>query len=147
LLRSGFRRDSRQTATPQALLPQALLLTVFARVCLWLLPFKTVRGVLLDVADHGSRCDHRADQIVRVVETASRCVPRATCLTQALAMEVLLRRSGIDCSLWIGVTEDAENPSVAHAWIESDGTVLCGNEQRDRFVPLVRFQGRSTYQP
>ena len=60
------------------------------------------------------------------VRRVSRYVPAASCLTQALATQVLLGRRGQVSSLRIGVTRSAEGELKAHAWLESNGEIIIG---------------------
>ena len=55
---------------------------------------------------------------------ASCYVPRATCLVQALAAQVLLSWQGLDSHLRIGVALSADKEFEAHAWVECDGIAL-----------------------
>lgn len=49
-----------------------------------------------------------------------------TCLTQALAAELLLRRRGYRAHTRIGVAKGYKGNLEAHAWVESDGQVVVG---------------------
>ena len=69
------------------------------------------------------------------VEHAARIVPGATCLTQALAAEVMLRRTGGRPDLRFGVARDAGD-FEAHAWLELGGRVLVGDHGIERYSPL-----------
>lgn len=64
------------------------------------------------------------------VRHAARLVPRATCLTQALAAQIMLARRGVPSVLQIGVDRAADSTGSArfeaHAWLEVDGLVLVG---------------------
>ena len=54
-------------------------------------------------------------EIAQAVRAASRMIPGATCLTQALAGRILLSRAGYDSELRIGVCRHAERGFEAHA--------------------------------
>lgn len=95
------------------------------RVALWTLPFRWVRGGV----ESGSslwpfRRRFTERQVIWAVRLASRYVPRATCLTQALTAQMLLNGSGIDSRLQIGVARAAG--FEAHAWVECGGRVVVG---------------------
>jgi hypothetical protein len=70
------------------------------------------------------------------VETTARLIPGATCLTQALAAEVLLRRAGEDPGIRFGVAV-GEGDFEAHAWLELHGRILVGERGVERFTPLA----------
>lgn len=57
------------------------------------------------------------------VRTGGRFIPRATCLTQALALHRLLSRYGYHSSVQIGVRR-VEGSFGAHAWVEHQGAPL-----------------------
>ncbi len=61
------------------------------------------------------------------VRRASRLVPGATCLPQALTTRVMLERHGIPNELLIGVAKTDDGTLEAHAWIEVDDKVIIGN--------------------
>jgi hypothetical protein len=57
-------------------------------------------------------------------------VPGASCLTQALAAQYLLARSGHRSQLRVGVAQDPSGRLLAHAWLVSDGRVVIGGSSR-----------------
>ncbi|HWK65878.1 MAG TPA: lasso peptide biosynthesis B2 protein [Rhizobiaceae bacterium] len=73
------------------------------------------------------------------VRNAARLVPRASCLTQALAGQFILARQGNSSRVRIGVARDDQGRFLAHAWLVSeDRIVLGGAEQNVRgFTPLT----------
>lgn len=71
------------------------------------------------------------------VKTASRRFPKATCLTQALTLKVLLTQAAHPAVLRIGVARGVGCVFEAHAWVEADGNVLIGElPDLERFTPL-----------
>lgn len=70
---------------------------------------------------------------------AARYVPRATCLTQALALQAMLGRAGTPSELRIGVARGKETEVDAHAWLECEGRVVIGDGQLERYVPMPGF--------
>ena len=130
------------SATEWRLLCSALPLVAVIRLALWLLPSRViVRAVRARAGDRGEAdavrppappADARATAqvdaatVTWAVEAASRCVPGATCLTQALAAQLLLRRNGYDARLCLGVARDGDGRFRAHAWLERRGRVLIG---------------------
>ena len=93
------------------------------------------------------------EQLAWDVGVVSRYVPRATCLTQALAGQVLLERYGYPALVHVGVTkEEGKGTFQAHAWLESDGKVVIGANQRShtchsrRWVMGRRYNGILSHQ-
>jgi Transglutaminase-like superfamily len=116
------RRLSRLTPTDVVLLTRALFVLVAFRLALSLLPWHrlvpfTTRPPRFVVSRHG------AGRLEWAVRWASRLVPRTTCLTEALALNHLLRRDGQAGALRIGVANDGGR-FAAHAWVELNGTTL-----------------------
>jgi hypothetical protein len=136
------RRIPRFLAMPASerwLLLRCVAIVAVIRVALWIAPFR----VLLRVVDRGSRpvrgarSADEAAHIAEGVEIAGRLIPDATCLTQALAALLLMRRRGLDAELRLGVRRDGAGSVEAHAWIESAGRVLVGAREARAFSPLT----------
>jgi len=71
------------------------------------------------------------------VMTASRYIPHATCLVQAIAMQALLAHNGYSSQLHIGVAKANRGQLQAHAWVEYDGRVVLGATSAQRYTPLL----------
>ena len=69
------------------------------------------------------------------METTARSIPKASCLTQALAAQVMLERAGEHPELKIGVATD-RGEFEAHAWLELHGRPLVGDHDLDRYARL-----------
>lgn len=117
---------------------QTMFWVIFFRLCLWTLPYKGLKKILR-FEDGGAQENHPADwfvikNVVATVRACSRYVPRATCLTQALAARAMLRSKGQDSRLRIGVGRDEDDNFIAHAWVESGGKVVIGKS-----IDLYRY--------
>lgn len=111
------------------------------RISLWLFPFKWLDkwlGVLSSNETHNKAVDWIViNNIVRSVKVCSRYVPKATCLTQAVATNTLLRRQGQCSQFKIGVAKNQEEKFEAHAWIEVNGKIIIGKMPRhQRFAVM-----------
>ena len=80
------------------------------------------------------------DRLVWAVGAASRYVPRATCLAQALAIQLVLKQSGRQASLHIGVNGAEGDHLDAHAWVVSQGRVLFGGSNPGSYTHLVALE-------
>jgi len=71
-------------------------------------------------------------------------VPRASCLTQALAAAILLARHGYPATLRLGVAKNPDGSLRAHAWIESGGQTMLGGPETGEFahLPPIPFFSR-----
>lgn len=138
----------RNSLSDQWSLAKALALVWLIRLGLWLLPFRVLQEI---VARRTSKATSSSAQrrpqdlmVVRKVASSvrrvSRYVPEASCLTQALATQVLLASQGQISDLRIGVTKGEEGELAAHAWVESEGKIVMGNRSNlSRYAVLSRI--------
>jgi len=125
------------------LLLRAIAPLIAMRAAVWTLNFARVRR-LAEAMSRPVRTDASAarpspDRIAWATATASRVVPRGSnCLVRALATGIVLKRYGYPSELKIGVTKPAAGRFEAHAWLESDGSVVIGDFQLDRYATLAK---------
>jgi hypothetical protein len=143
-LRSAPRHD-------RALLLRAAVALAIARVSIALVPFRRIaqtlglRRVGPTPPNGDVPCPDAARRVGWAVRTAAANVPwQTTCLAQALAGSMLLRRTGIGSTLSVGVAKDSRPPHdvIAHAWLRCGDAVLTGESGQDRFVELASFANR-----
>jgi hypothetical protein len=122
------RRLRRPTLTELALLTLATPVVASIRIALWALPSAVIiRGVKrLSSRESASTNRRQAHEITWAVAAASRLIPRASCLTQAIAGVLLLHWHGYASQLCIGAGRNAAGRFQAHAWLERRGVVLLG---------------------
>ena len=118
----------------QLRLVRAAFLILFIRLGLQLMPFRTLRRLLSKMGrvrqDALPPDEVSIRQVVWAVSAAGRRMPWAsTCLTRALAAQVMLGRLGEPTALSIGVAKDEQDKFKAHAWLESRGEVVIGGEE------------------
>jgi hypothetical protein len=124
----------------RTLLLSACVLVGIVRIFLWLFPSRVCLRFVRRLSD--SRVGPRpagpptVERVTWAVGAASRRIPRATCLTQAVAAQLLLRRFGYASSLCLGVARGSKGEFLAHAWVERDGRVLIGGPQSLGFTRL-----------
>jgi hypothetical protein len=114
------------------------------RILLWLLPFKRVVWLVERTALRSARVapirllEDTSIAMAWAVTTAARYVPRATCLTQALAAQWLFAWFGHPTLLRIGVAKGNDTALRAHAWLEGEGRVVVGGEslEEDEYAVL-----------
>ena len=109
----------RLTASDRRLLIGAALLLGGIRLGLWLLPFQILRRLQTSMAQRPARWRHAgqpaSERIAWAVAVASRHVPKATCLTRAMAVQVLLVWEGYPARLCIGVARSEERRLIARS--------------------------------
>lgn len=118
---------------------RSLVWVVLYRLGLWILPFRLIRKWTVGYIDKTAPRiggDQVAAEIVKGVRSASRYVPGASCLTQALAARKLLSHHGQESELKIGVAK-SRGDFEAHAWLEIDGRIVLGKQRmHSRYVVL-----------
>jgi len=110
----------------QKLLIAAFFLVASVRLALWTLPFSWVRRCVIRLSANSAKPPSNSlSRLAGSIDLASRFIPHATCLTKALAAQILMARFGHKPLLRIGVRRDPSGNFQAHAWLE-DGGVLIG---------------------
>jgi hypothetical protein len=119
---------------------QCLFVVVLVRIGLSLFSYRSLQRVLRPKKKCRTSVDNgKADLIVRAVGSASRLVPRASCLTQALAAQFILAQAGFSSQIRVGVAILEEGKFVAHAWLICEGRVVMGGTAAEirRYAMLV----------
>ena len=128
-------------AKERLILVKAFFLLIIIRLGLWLIPFRTLQKTL-ERLFHYPATSHKPSlspkKVSWAVSAVSLYVPSATCLAQALSLQALLSQEGIHSDLRIGVARDDASGITAHAWLEIDGTVIIGGQERDRYTQLMK---------
>ena len=121
---------------------KACTLVGIIRLGLSLLPFLTLKNILRVIGPSIARVDEKLseDHLVWAVAAASRLIPKATCLTQALAIQLFLKQSGREAHVHIGVDDGDGGRLDAHAWVESRGKVLFGGSNLSRYTHLLALE-------
>jgi Transglutaminase-like superfamily len=135
-----IRRFAQLTMKERSILLRALLVVGVARTALWLLPVAAGRKVV-GWATTGT-AGYSQERLIWAIRATSRFLPGATCLTQALAAQALLGRSGYPSQVEIGVAvineiHDAARRFQAHAWLVCKGQVVLGGPQIEQYSSLL----------
>ncbi len=125
----------RLPAADRMLAVRAAMWLVVARVALWTLPFARVQELAGRLGARRGTVGVAPGRVAWSVETAARSIPQATCLTQALAAQVMLSRAGEQPELHIGVATD-RGAFEAHAWLSLHGRPLVGDHELERYAQL-----------
>jgi hypothetical protein len=126
------------SASERRLLLQTVWVVGTIRAALWLFPFSTVQERATR-ASNKVRQSYPVGRVIWSVRAVSRCVPAATCLTQAMAAQFLLARSGHISRVQIGVAKDDSRGFEAHAWLVCGDEILLGGSIAERYVPLTTW--------
>jgi hypothetical protein len=132
-VRRFFEIDRRD----RALLVEAGALLAVIRIAQWIISFPMLvamtRNLPVPIADSGNR-------MAWAIHHAARVVPRATCLTKALALQQMMLRAGRPSTVQLGVAK-ATGGFEFHAWVESNGQPLLNSaEETARYSRLFTLQ-------
>lgn len=123
---ANFLRFLRRYPVPgMAALPAVIL----ARLAVMAVPFRFLQrfSAMPESCEAPTLGDPaRQRRIASAVRLASHLIPGATCLTQALAAQCLLRLRGEWPKLCVGVRRSAQGIFEAHAWLEANGQIILG---------------------
>jgi hypothetical protein len=137
---SGLQTLATLAREDRALVLRTLPLVAGIRVGLWIVPFRRLQAILGSLARLPLYVppDMPVSRLVWAVRAASRRVPAASCLTQALALQCLLTRAGRASEIHIGVARDPQTGFQAHAWVECAGTTLLSDPaEMGRYVTIL----------
>lgn len=114
----------------------SIFLLSIIRLCLWLLPFRTILKILKKTRQNQPKISLSA--IVWAVNVATKyTLGSAKCLARALTVQILMSHYGYSCELRMGVVKRETGILEAHAWIEYQGQVVIGGMNNlSEFVPL-----------
>ena len=133
-----IRRALRLSLREQALTLFAAPFVLAAHAAMRLLPYSLWIRSLRPAHARRTVWSPPASSIGDAVRRASRLVPGAMCLTQAIAGQTVLRLAGRAAVVQIGVAPPENGELRAHAWIvEAGGTVVVGQvEDLPQFIPF-----------
>jgi hypothetical protein len=145
LFLTRLRSFGRLPREEQWLAVRALGSLVVVRAGLALFPFTRLRAMLGGAARRNVAPRSEWPLMVRrAVRRASRSLPGTSCLAQSLVAERMLRAGGCEARLSVGVA----TPSIAgapraslnaHAWVESGGVLVTGDDPHERYELLATF--------
>jgi hypothetical protein len=132
-----LRTFRRFTSRERRLALDAMAWMAAVRLGLWLMPFRKMQRLCARLGSPRHKEKNAgAVEIALAVRLAGRYVPRATCLVQAFAAQILLGRHGHPAEVHIGVALDGG--FQAHAWVKSGGAVLIGGaEEAGKYAPIL----------
>jgi hypothetical protein len=145
LFLTRLRSFARLPAAERRLALRAIALLAATRAALRIFSFERAHALTAGsrrAAGSGPTDLPRA--VRRAVIRAARSLPGSSCLAQSLVAERLLRERGEAAHLSIGIANspDATTARVgldAHAWVESGGVLVTGDDPHERYQVLATF--------
>ena len=126
-------------SSERLLLLQTFVFVWVASTILRLLPLAIVQKLYASRVAPPGRMHRRRpiERLLWAIAVAGRHVSGTTCLSLALAGRMMLNRYGYPAHIHIGVGKDHTGSFGAHAWLESQGTIVIGGqESTSLFAPL-----------
>ena len=132
----------RSAITYAPYMPKAAFWVLLVRISLLFTTHQKIRSVFVSKVCRAVADPVTEYRIARCVVFISKFVPKATCLTQAIAAQIMLSRCKISSTIFIGIAIPGRNEFSAHAWLESGERILLGGtrESLKGFTALARFQ-------
>ena len=124
---------------------EAVCMLFAVRLVLAVLPFRLALRLLRiapgEAPGAGRVAAAEAQEIGRAIDRAARHVPfRAVCLQQAFAAVLMLRRRGLDGTLYLGLARPAGGDGLAaHAWSRCGAVPVTGVAAAEGFVQVAVF--------
>ncbi len=112
-------------------LTYGLLIVALVRLGLTFLTYRRVRQLFPSGGGREPASMAEMRKTAWVVTAASRIVPGATCLTQAIAGQHILSRYGKSSEIRIGVHQRSIFKPDAHAWLISGRHIVLGGAAKD----------------
>lgn len=135
------------TGSDLALLVEALVLLAASSAAIRVLPFARV-GRLASRPLKRAADGREPGKIVWAVQAWGRRVPwRAVCFQQGLATQIMLRRRGLDSTLYFGASPSTKDGLAAHVWVKLGETEMIGCEESAKYAVLAKFPSKGKVQP
>jgi hypothetical protein len=131
-----LRRWQELSGEERLWLRRAIVHVGLVRLALWVCPFQRIRTYAARIPKRWKPSP--AERIAWAVNAAANRIPRATCLTRAVALQILLAKSGQPSRVEIGVAREKEEFG-AHAWLVAGGNILVGAAEAGRYRPLFAW--------
>jgi hypothetical protein len=132
-LRRLLSRDGAQVA-------EAIAYLALARVVVVVLPFRVLArrlGVRHAETPEIAGVHPASRRVAWAIAAAARRAPwRTECLEQAIAAKAMLRRRGIESTLYLGMARD---PVEAHAWLRVGDLNVTGGRDVARYAVVASF--------
>jgi hypothetical protein len=124
------------------LMAYCLATVIVIRIALFIFPYKRIARWMPEPKGPGPTRDEMR-RLLWGVRCTARIVPRASCLTQALASHYLCARAGHPTAIRIGVAREPDGNILAHAWlVDSTGTLTNGGtSDLSRFKQIAELGG------
>lgn len=146
----SLRKIAGLSRIERRLILQAMVLLLIFKISIAILPFRKIaKAIRLMPGEATLKPEPDRPELAErigwaVRASAGRMPSGSTCLAQALAGIILLRRNGLPGTLYLGVSK-AAGPSgtlLAHAWLRCGNLLLTGAGGHERFKIISTFHNQ-----
>jgi hypothetical protein len=122
---------------------EALIALVGASLAIRVLPFVRVGDMASrPLGTRAAEQDFLPKVVWAVTAWAERVPWRAVCFQKGLAAQMMLRRRGVDSTLYFGAARRPETGLEAHVWVKVGEIDVIGGEEAPDFAVLASFPRR-----
>lgn len=124
------------------MLAEAMLVLAFSSAAIRLLSFARVGRLASGrLARRRPRpAGELAAKVAWAVRACARRAPwRAVCFQQGLTSQIMLRRRGVDSTLYFGAAMGAESALAAHVWVRAGPIEVVGCDEAAGFAVLATY--------
>jgi hypothetical protein len=141
---SSFHKFRGLSRPDRALLAESVAWLAVASFAIAVLPFPRIATIASRRTHRASLAgDARQSLVSRIrwaVGAASARVPwRAVCFQQGLAAHLMLRRRGVDSTLYYGAAHAPDSSLAAHVWVRAGDLDVVGCELAPQYALLATF--------
>ena len=140
-----FENLIRRPVQDWLLLAEAIAVTMWVKLCLFIHPFNSIRmGLGISQAETLRTTtvgeDAQAKRISWAVQTAARYIPIGlVCLPQAIAAGSMLNRRNVPFTLYLGVKLPENADMMAHAWLRAGTRIVTGADAMHGHTTVASF--------
>jgi hypothetical protein len=143
-----FARWRRLSASDVLLLAEACLVLALSSAAVGIAPLAQVRRL---ASWPLGRPHYRPDLTAKIPWAIIACVRRlpwrAMCFPQGLTAQIMLRRRGLDSTLYFGASPNTDEGLAAHVWVKLGDADVIGCEEAAGYAVLAKFPARGKVSP
>jgi hypothetical protein len=145
MLLSKFHRLFRINGRARSLFLYGFFLNGLIRLSIAFVPVRRYAARLGELGVESPRVvtASNTDDLRMVLLTIRRVFRHApwgqTCFSKAFTAKILLKRVGIQSTLYLGVARDSGRGLIAHAWLRCGEAIITGSGEMHQFTPMACF--------
>lgn len=140
-----IKKFQQLTHAEQKLLLQASFYLTICSLAVKLVPFRILSVWMGEhMVSPTDVLDKKQETLVKLISRSIRCASNhlpwdVVCLPQAFAAKMILSRSGIKSTLFLGVQKKGKEELSAHAWLRAGKLIVTGATHRQQFTVVSCF--------